>query len=156
MTTAPIKLARVQHWATRAFHDFLLARANEPFAWGSHDCALFAADGIQALTGVDIAADFRGKYSDEAGAIAAIKSIANGTTVEEAAAYCAAQHNLAEWKSPLLAQRGDLVTLEDDGRIIAGLIHLSGRHIVAAGETGLKRILIHDGTTSPIRRAWHV
>src|ERR1700735_5391711 len=127
---------RAEHWATRAYHDFLKARANEPFAWGAQDCALFAADGVLAITGVDIAADFRGKYDDEASAFAAIKTIAGGSTVEDAAVYCATKHGLPEWSHPLRAQRGDLVVLEDAGRIIAGLIHLNGRHIVAAGDNG--------------------
>jgi hypothetical protein len=144
-------LIRSQHWATRAYHEFLLSRANTPFAWGTHDCALFVADGIQAMTGTDIASDFRGKYSDEAGALAAIKAICGGSTVADAAAYCAMKHGLTEWKRPLFSQRGDLVVLEDSGRLIAGLIHLSGRHIVAAGESGLKRISI-----SKVMRAWHV
>ena len=78
---------RIRHWATRGFHTFLEQRARRPFAWGVNDCALFAADGIRAITGVDIAADFRGKYSDEAGAMAAVKEVAGGSTVADAAAY---------------------------------------------------------------------
>jgi hypothetical protein len=144
-------LTRAQHWATRSYHDFLLSRAKTPFAWGQHDCALFAADGVLAMTGVDIAADFRGKYTNEASALALIKQLAGGSTVADAAAWCAAKHGLVEREYPLMAQRGDLVVLEDSGRLIAGLIHLSGRHIVAAGETGLKRILI-----TAAKRAWKV
>lgn len=143
-------LVRSKHWATRAYQVFLLSRASTPFKWGEHDCALFAADGILSMTGVDIAADFRGKYSDEASALAAIKAIANGETVADAAAWCAAKHGL-QGCPPLFARRGDLVVLNDAGRMIAGLIHLSGRHIVAAGERGLKRISI-----SQVVRAWHV
>jgi hypothetical protein len=144
-------LTRVKHWATRAFHEFLLARANTQFVWGQHDCALFAADGIQAMTGVDIAADFRGKYTDEASAMAAIKSIAGGSTIADAAAYCATKHEMPQWTYPLMARRGDLVVLQESGRLIAGLVHLSGRHIVCAGEKGLHRLPITD-----VQRAWHV
>jgi hypothetical protein len=152
----PMQPDRADHWATRAFHDFLLARANAPFAWGSHDCALFAADGVLAITGIDIAADFRGKYTDETTAFEAIKTVCGGETVEDAAAWCAAKHNMPEWPHRLQARRGDLVVLEDPDvpgqvRLIAGLVHLSGRHIVAAGELGLKRIPIEQ-----IKRSWHV
>jgi hypothetical protein len=144
---------RVRHWATRALDAFLTSRAKTPFAWGAHDCALFAADGIEAMTGTDIAADFRGEYSDEAGALAAIKTIAGGETVADAAAWCAAKHGIPEWPRPLFAQRGDLVVYEDPTtkRPVSGLIHLSGRHIVAAGPKGLMRISI-----SRVLRAWHV
>lgn len=144
-------LTRVQHWATREFHHFLHTRARAPFVWGKNDCALFAADGIQAMTGVDIAADFRNRYNDEASALEAIKTIAGGTTIADAAAYCAAKHGLAELHLPLMAQRGDLAVLEESGRLIAGLVHLNGRHLVTVGESGLKRICI-----CKIRRAWRV
>lgn len=47
----------------------LLAQAlARPFAWGAHDCALLVADAAEALTGVDPAADLRGRYSSEGGA----------------------------------------------------------------------------------------
>ncbi|MDE2099248.1 MAG: hypothetical protein KGL39_18485 [Patescibacteria group bacterium] len=145
-----MSLQRAQHWATRALHHFLIERAKTSFAWGTHDCALFAADGILAMTGVDIAADFRGKYHDEASAFALIRQLTGGSTVADAAAWCAKKSGMPEWKFPLLAQRGDLVVLEESGRLIAGLVHLSGRHLVCAGENGLHRLPVTD-----IRRAWH-
>jgi len=151
-------LKRQKHWDTRAFHLFLLARAKTPFAWGENDCALFAADGILAITGVDIAGDFRGKYADESSAMALIKTVCNGTTVADAAVYCAKQHDLVEWTAkkggaaqPLMARRGDLVVFTAaTGALVAGLVHLSGRHIVAVGEEGLYRFPI-----SKALRAWH-
>jgi hypothetical protein len=144
-------LKRQKHWETRAYHKFLISRAKTPFAWGANDCALFAADGIQAITGVDIAADFRGKYADEASALALIKSVCGGATVADAAVYCAKQHGLAEWQHPLCARRGDLVVFTaPTGSLVAGLVHLSGRHIVAVGEQGLYRFSI-----SKVLRSWH-
>lgn len=144
-------MIRKKHWATRAYHEFLLSRAHDPFKWGSNDCALFAADGIQAITGLDIAADFRGKYTDEAGAFALIKSVTGGSTVADAAAWCAKKHGLKELEKPLFAQRGDLVAFEARGSFVAGLIHLNGRDIVAVGEQGLYRFPITE-----VKRAWRV
>lgn len=149
-------LTRTPHWATREFHDFLVARANTPFAWGTNDCCLFPADAIQAFTGVDLAADFRGKYSTEWGALALIKTVTGGSTVEDAAAYCARKHGLVEWvrggrPAPLFAQRGDLVVLNDDGNLIAGVVHLKGTHAVTVGAEGLKLLSIRA-----IKRAWKV
>lgn len=154
-------LTRVEHWATRSFHEFLVARASEPFAWGKNDCALFVADGIVALTGVDIAAEFRGQYATEAEAFALIETVTGGRTIEDAAAWCAAAHGLGEWELPLCAQRGDMVVLMDADRLIAGLVHLNGRDIVAVGEAGLKRIplaaLDDEGKLkTPVTRAWRV
>ncbi len=144
-------LKRQKYWATRGYHQFLLERAHAKFAWGQHDCALFAADGVLAMTGVDIAADFRGKYSDEAGAMALIKSLTGGATVADAAAWCAAKHGLAELKPAKMAQRGDLVVFEaPSGSLVAGLVHLSGQ-MVATGEDGLYRFPI-----SKVLRSWRV
>jgi hypothetical protein len=143
-------LKRQKHWATRAYHTFLLSRAKTPFKWGEHDCALFAADGIQANTGVDIASDFRGKYSDQAGAMALIKQLTGGSTVADAAAWCAAKAGLVEWVHPKCAQRGDLVVFEaPNGDLVSGLVHLSGQ-VVAVGEGGLFKFPI-----SKVLRAWH-
>lgn len=150
-------LTRMEHWATRSFHDFLLSRAKLPFAWGSNDCALFAADAVLAITGTDIAADFRGKYTDEKSAGALIETVTGRTAIEDAAAYCAKKASLVEWVDkdgkplPLFAKRGDLVVVEDGGRFIAGVIHLSGRHAVSVSEAGLVRIPI-----SKVVRAWQV
>ena len=38
------------------------------FVWGKCDCCLWAADVVEALTGVDYAAEFRGKYKTITGA----------------------------------------------------------------------------------------
>lgn len=47
-------------------------RRESVFAWGVHDCCMMASDIIRAFSGVDPAAGFRGRYSDEAGARALI------------------------------------------------------------------------------------
>jgi hypothetical protein len=123
-----------------------------PFVWGSNDCALFAADGIKAITGIDIAADFRGQYTTQLGALAAIKKITGGSTVADAAAYCAAKNPLfVKLEHPLMAQRGDLVIATNgDGGPIAGLIHLTGSQVVTVSENGLFTLPITSVTA-----AWH-
>lgn len=144
---------RHENWDTEHLEKFLLDRAHMPFEWGINDCALFAADSIEAITGVDIASDFRGKYQDEATAMKSIQDITgveNGT-VEDAAEYCAKKNGLQELKHPLTAWRGDLVVVIDAGRVISGIVHLNGRHVVAVGEKGLKRLPI-----TAIKRAWRV
>lgn len=144
-------LTRTTYWATRELHQFLLSRKDMPFTWGENDCCLFAADAIQSFTGVDLADDFRGKYIDKASALAAIASVAQGKTIQDAAAYCATKHSLQELPQPLFAQRGDLVLVEEAGDLIAGIVHLNGRHVVVVGEAGLKRQSITN-----VKRAWRV
>ena len=149
-------LQRTKHWATRELHKAFRARRNMPFMWGENDCALFAADVVRAFTGVDIAADFRGKYTDEAGAFALIATVTGSTAprataVGDAAAWCAAKHGLVELEHPLLAQRGDLVAVESGGNLIAGIVHLNGKHVVSMAESGPVRLSILD-----VKRAWRV
>jgi hypothetical protein len=145
-------LQRAKHWATRAFHEFLLARAKTPFAWswGTNDCCLFAADAVQAITGVDIADDFRGLYDDEASAFALIAKVTGGTTVADAAAHCAVKHGLVELQHPLKAQSGDLVVMENGGQLIAGIVHLNGRLLISVAAAGPVRLSILS-----VVRAWH-
>ena len=63
----PTPLTRHEDWPER-LAALVEARRDTAFAWGAHDCALFAADGVAAVTGVDPAAPYRGTYADEAGA----------------------------------------------------------------------------------------
>jgi hypothetical protein len=144
-------LIRIANWDTVAFDPFLNERASQAFAWGENDCALFVADGIERMTGIDIAAEFRGRYESEEQAWATIATITGGSTLEDAAAWCARRHEMPEWLMPPFAQRGDMVIVEDEGRLISGLVHLSGRHVVTVGERGLKRLAI-----AAVVRAWHV
>ena len=144
-------LNKIEHWATRSFHDFLLSRATAPFQWGTNDCCLFAADAILATTGTDIADDFRGLYNDETSAFALIQSVTGGTTVADAAAHCAAKHGLVENTHPLMAKRGDLVVIANGETFICGVIHLNGRHVVSVTEHGLVRLPITN-----VVRSWSV
>jgi hypothetical protein len=145
-------LKRLKHWATRGYHNFLLERAHSPFVWGANDCSSFAADGVKAITGTDIADDFRGKYHDKESAFALIKSVTGGSTVADAAPYCAKKHGLEELPNPLFAQRGDLVVfVAPTGDLVSGSIHLNGSQIVAMGEDGLWMFPITE-----VKRAWHV
>jgi hypothetical protein len=150
-----LSLERLPFWDTRLLERFLLERRDARFKWGSNDCALFVADAVERMTGVDIAADFRG-YVDEAGAFTSIRAVigaaADATvTVEHAAEYCASKYGFAELEGPLYAQRGDICSLEESGRLILALVHPRGSEIVTAGELGLKRFPI-----TQVRRAWHV
>jgi hypothetical protein len=47
-------MKKCQDWQLR-FEAFIAQRTAKPFAWGSNDCAIFAADCVHALTGIDVA-----------------------------------------------------------------------------------------------------
>jgi hypothetical protein len=145
-----MSLIRKPDWQ-QLLHEFLLARRQQPFAWGANDCALFAADAIKSFTGVDLAADFRGKYTDESGANATIKAVTAGSTVEDASVYVAKKYALVERKTILLAQRGDLVLYSGSEGLAAGVVHLNGIHALFVTPTGLHKIPLRQ-----CKRAWKV
>lgn len=53
----------------------LLQAPGPAFAWGRHDCFLWAADAVRALTGQDPAADLRGTYSTARGALRRLRAL---------------------------------------------------------------------------------
>jgi hypothetical protein len=55
---------RAAGWA-EALVEAIESRKSTPFAWGSHDCCLFAADVALAITGVDYAHPVRGYSTRE-------------------------------------------------------------------------------------------
>lgn len=55
------KLERFPDWQDR-LTTYLDRCRDEPFYWGKHDCALFAAGAVKAITGVDVAKGVSGSY----------------------------------------------------------------------------------------------
>jgi hypothetical protein len=65
--------------------DYLGERLAMPFAWGSHDCCMFAAEWVRICTGEDFAKGYRGKYRSEAGALKLLKRDGGVVGIVEAA-----------------------------------------------------------------------
>lgn len=143
-------MKRAQNWP-ELLHAFIEGRKSEPFVWGENDCCLFSADAIWSMTGEDPAAEFRGKYVDEASAMAAIASACGGAGTEDGIVYVAEKHGWAPLDSVLFAQRGDLVALESGGVTAAGIVHLNGREALFVSTTGLHKIPLRS-----CKRAWRV
>lgn len=117
---------RLQDWPER-LAAFVEERRHAPFAWGSHDCAMFAGSAIEAQTGTDPCAAFRGRYSGEDGA-EAITAPAGGFEALLAA-------TLAEFGAPecppAVAQRGDVGLVrvgntEALGVVLGGVVAVPG------------------------------
>ncbi len=102
-------MTRPPDWQSR-MAQALKTRRERPFAWGRHDCGLFACDIAEAISGVDLAAALRGRYSTRRGAFRALKSFAGGG-IETAIEKIAKDHGCAE-VPPLMAQRGDILLAE--------------------------------------------
>lgn len=52
---------RLPNWYSRLFN-LISEKENEQFKIGTNDCTIFAADVVNAVTGVDYAEKYRGKY----------------------------------------------------------------------------------------------
>lgn len=79
-----------------------------PFAWGSRDCATWAFDVRCALTGIDSAAEWRGRYSTARGAARMLRRL-GVVSVEGLACRI-----MGPPIPPQTAQRGDLVLAGDE------------------------------------------
>lgn len=96
-------------WSTRLTMQLEAAR-RQPFLWGQHDCCLFAASCVEAITGEDPMAEFRGHYDDRDSALEALKNIGQGTLFATMKAKFSDPVSIAQ------AQRGDIVFyMSEDG-----------------------------------------
>ena len=113
----PSPTPRFPDWPER-LAAFIESRRATPFAWGGHDCCLFAADAVLALTGVDRAATWRGRYATEAGAMALLSRPGGlyGLMREVEDIFGVRQ------VPPLLAQRGDTALVQPGNLPTMGVV----------------------------------
>lgn len=129
---------RLHDWMLR-FEALVLDRQHTRFAFGTHDCSMWACDAVMAVTGRDPAADLRGSYSDEAGADVVIEQ--GGGLAAMAAARFGPEI------PPLMAATGDIGLVETTRG--PALVVCNGAAWLAAAPFGL--------TVAPARdvlRAW--
>lgn len=121
-------LQRLPDWQLRL--DALVhERTRARFAWGSNDCALFAADAVHAVTGHDLAAGLRGL-----GARQALRH------VQRVGGMC---HLVPAALAPLthtsLAQEGDIALVQQPGRgakqLALGVV--VGEYVIGPSSSGL-------------------
>jgi hypothetical protein len=107
-----------------------------PFAWGTHDCCIFAAGAVEAITGVDAMAEFRGHYRTRIGSLRALRRFGAGTleaTLDAKFTPIAAS----------IAQRGDIV-------MSSGALGICwGEFLIAVGSEGDR-----EGLVRIARRDW--
>jgi hypothetical protein len=128
-----MNLTRLSHWEESL--SIYIANSREArFAWGSNDCALFAAGAVRAITGEDLAAEFAGQYS----------------TVWEAGRWLKA-HGYRTFKDAVIAKMGTPVHPAKAGRgdiVIKGnaLGVCVGKHCWFLGD----EIIAYDAEEHPI------
>lgn len=112
---------------------YLAASARRPFELGQHDCALFAAGAVAAMTGVDFAADWRGKY----------KTLKDGQRIMRAAGYrdqidFVAQH--FEEVAVAEAQVGDLAVVPTNDGPALGVVQGASIYVLGRERLCLLRL----------------
>lgn len=145
-----MSLNRSENWPQK-LRAYLSAQNDVPFAWSSNDCCSNACGWIRLATGIDLYAEFRGRYSDEPSAEAAILAITGtGGTVEDAADYLTLKYKMPEI-NPKLASRGDVVLFDGQLGPMLGIVNCNPVYSVFPGDAGLRSI-----RTTTARRAWRV
>lgn len=107
-------MVRREDWSDR-LTQAVDAAYNRPFAWGMHDCALWAADVVEAMTGRDPAESYRGRYTTPRSAIKTLRDHGFADLGE------AITDALGEPIEPKLAQRGDVVLVAGPAGEAAGI-----------------------------------
>ena len=112
-------IARIPEWRSRlSVHLDGLTRC--PFAYGQHDCVLFAASCVEVMTGVDLAARYKGLYRSLKGGL---KLLAQDGFVSPLAMVAAHFGRVP----PAFAQVGDIMVLQMDRGIDALGINVGER-----------------------------
>ncbi|GAB6125035.1 DUF6950 family protein [Humidesulfovibrio idahonensis] len=145
-----MRFQRVSDWPARLAH-VVEAERLRPFDWGTADCCLFVGDCILAMTGIDPASEFRGRYMTARGAQRCLRRYCGGG-VEALAEKIAAEYRMPEIL-PKMAQRGDAVLLRTpecppEGKSVGICV---GVLMAAQGPQGLTMVPVER-----VLRAWRV
>lgn len=139
----PARIPRLADWPER-LAALVEARRLAPFAWGSQDCCLFAADAVQAATGADPAAFWRGTYASEAEA----EALLGMKGLEDRVAAVLAAFGARDCPAGF-AQRGDVALVLAGNQPTMGVV--LGETVAAPGPEGLVFL-----PRAAILRAWSV
>lgn len=116
-------MRRYSYWRT-ALADYVQRSAGRPFVPGDHDCALFAAGAVAAMTGEDFGADYRGRYKTLAGGYRLLKKRGFDNHADLAASIFEEIH-------PSHAMVGDLAAINGDGGISLGVVQGEGVYVLS-------------------------
>lgn len=124
-------MTRLPDWNAR-LSAYIDSVRRAPFEPGVLDCALFAAGAVEAMTGADIAAEWRG-YRTLAEGVAKLRRAGFDNHVEALAATLPEIH-------PSQAALGDILAYAVDGPLGWALGVCNGERAFAMMETGLGTI----------------
>lgn len=132
--------ARRDNWP-KLLAQFIEARRAQPFAWGSNDCCIFAADWVEICTGEDYAKTWRGRYTSAIGAVRFLDQAGGLEALVDALGL--------NRVSPQLAGRGDIIAQEAGRGVTLGIC--LGVTTAFAAKTGLV-----FGPITNVETAWKI
>lgn len=105
-------MERISTWEA-ALSDYITAKRKQEFEYGVHDCCTFTFGAVEAMTGEDLMAPFRGQYNSLASSVVALRDIGQGDLESTVDAHL-----------PIIpigrAQRGDVVLYDGSIGVVAG------------------------------------
>lgn len=123
-------MRRHEDWP-RCLDEAIAVARVQPFAWGRHDCCLFAADCVVAMTGEDPAAAWRDRYDNADDGYALLTERHRGDLAAAVDAVLGLR-----LPGPAFAQRGDVVLIDTSNGLALGVC--AGRHhLIPAKPVGL-------------------
>jgi hypothetical protein len=123
-----VTLRKRPDWRAR-LSAYIAATWAQPFGYGRQDCALFAAGAIEAMTGTDPAAGFRGRYATRDEGMMLL------FTEDGAMGPIDLARRILTAVPPAFAQAGDIAVVDaEEGRAL-GVV--AGPHVYLAGVGGL-------------------
>jgi hypothetical protein len=115
--------------------DFICKRKDSAFKYGENDCCLFVADAVENITGVDIAEEFRGKYTSKVEAYRLLIKYSGGA-VEETFKELSKNYGFHEI-STKYAGRGDIALVRGEMGDAVGIVDMTGERVAIPARKGL-------------------
>ena len=135
-------MKRREDWPERLF-DTIAEWKHRPFAWGTADCCQFMAVCVEAMTGTDPMAEYRGQYEDEASGKAVLKAKGGGSL------YNALRRKFGQPIPVPMAKRGDLALAKTN--VGPTTFVVLGEEMTGPGDDGLEMV-----STAVASRAFRV
>jgi len=102
------------------------------------------------MTGVDIAAWFRGRYGTRKESLALVKERTGKASIQAVIEYVAREHGFPPIPVSM-AQRGDMVLIGKGARAVVGVVSLSGLDVMCLHKNQIVRVALKNATY-----AWRV
>ncbi len=122
-------MIRKDDWYSR-LSSYIDGAFRKPFAYGEFDCTLFAAGAVEAMTGVNLYADFLGRYRTLRGGLRQLKKLGFGNQVDYVASLFTEVH-------PAMAQVGDIAVVDTDTGPGLGIVQGARIYVTQPDTLGL-------------------